>query len=92
MPSHPALLTSVPDAAPDVVWLGHALGNPMAALQGAIDLLAAGVVGPVPDGVAQALAIAQWNSRRLGTLLDDLREGLPRFETVVGAPTAGPVP
>ena len=92
MPSHPALLASAPDAAPDVVWLGHALRNPLAALQGAIDLMAAGVLGPVPEGVAQALAIAQWNSRRLGTLLDDLREGVPRFETVVEAPTAAPVP
>jgi signal transduction histidine kinase len=88
MASAPALLAS----AQDIDWLGHALRNPMAALHGAIDLLAAGAVGPVPEAVAQALAIAQWNSQRLGRLLDDLLEDAPPFGCAVDATRAAPVP
>ena len=50
----------------------HALRTPMTSLKGAIDLLDACVLGPLPNDLAPLVAIAHRNADRLAGLIEDL--------------------
>ena len=54
------------------VALMHALRTPMTSLKGAIDLLDACVLGPLPDNLAPLIAIARRNADRLSGVIEDL--------------------
>jgi signal transduction histidine kinase len=56
----------------DGTVLVHALRTPMTSLKGAVDLLDARILGPIPDALADLVAIAQRNADRLARLIEDL--------------------
>lgn len=56
----------------DMPDLAHVLRTPMTSLKGAIDLLVAGILGPVPEPLMPLIAIAQRSTDRLAQLIDDL--------------------
>lgn len=52
--------------------VSHELRTPLTAISGALGLLRAGSLGPVPESMGQMLEIACSNSERLTRLVDDL--------------------
>lgn len=55
-----------------IAIVNHELRTPLTAIRGSLGLLAAGVLGEIPEEVRDLLGLADENSRRLGDLVDDL--------------------
>jgi PAS domain S-box-containing protein len=55
-----------------VSTVSHELRTPLTAISGPLELINAGALGEVPEGLRQMLQIAQHNSHRLGLLINDL--------------------
>jgi signal transduction histidine kinase len=63
------------DAVPGSIQLAcvtHELRTPLTAIRGALELIASGVLGPLPDSATEMLTIARANSDRLLRLVDDI--------------------
>ena len=52
--------------------ISHELRTPLTSIAGSLGLVAAGVAGPLPERAQHMVAIAQKNSERLSTLINDL--------------------
>ena len=52
--------------------VSHELRTPLTAISGSLGLMLGGALGPISDGMASLLKIAQSNSQRLGYLINDL--------------------
>ncbi len=52
--------------------VSHELRTPLTAISGSLGLMLGGALGPVNEGMANMLKIAQSNSQRLGYLINDL--------------------
>ncbi len=52
--------------------VSHELRTPLTSINGALKLMASGVLGELPDQIYQLLAIAQSNGDRLSALINDL--------------------
>ncbi|MFX0547544.1 sensor histidine kinase [Roseovarius sp. S1116L3] len=52
--------------------VSHELRTPLTSIKGTLDLLAFGAYGEMPDRMANAITIAQRNSKRLAALINDL--------------------
>ena len=69
-----------------VSTVSHELRTPLTAIAGSLGLLAGGALGPLPEQMAEMIHIAQKNSKRLATLINDLLDmekleaGQMRFE------------
>lgn len=63
-----------------VSLVSHELRTPLTAIQGSLDLLRGGVLGPLPERVLNLLEVAQQNGRRLQKLIEDLLD-LERIQT-----------
>ncbi len=69
-----------------VSTVSHELRTPLTAIAGSLGLLSGGALGPLPQQVAEMIHIAQKNSTRLATLINDLLDmekleaGQMRFE------------
>lgn len=55
-----------------VSTVSHELRTPLTALRGALGLLSAGTLGPLPDAAGEMVAVAENNSQRLLLLINDL--------------------
>lgn len=55
-----------------VSTVSHELRTPLTSISGALGLLIGGVVGSLPESATRLLQIAEKNSRRLSTLINDL--------------------
>ncbi len=55
-----------------VSTISHELRTPLTSIAGSLGLVAAGVAGPLPERAQHMVAIAQKNSERLSTLINDL--------------------
>ncbi len=55
-----------------VSTVSHELRTPLTAISGPLELINAGALGEVPEGLRPMLQIAQHNGQRLATLIDDL--------------------
>jgi len=62
-----------------VSMVSHELRTPLTSIRGSLGLLAAGAVGPLPEGAAEIVAIAERNTTRLVTLINDILD-LERLE------------
>ena len=52
--------------------ISHELRTPLTSIAGSLGLVAGGVAGPLPERAQRMVAIAQKNSERLSTLINDL--------------------
>lgn len=55
-----------------VSTVSHELRTPITAIAGSLGLLKGGALGPLPDSVANLVAVAHNNSQRLNSLINDL--------------------
>ena len=55
-----------------VALVSHELRTPLTAITGSIDLLASGMMGPLPEPAVSLLDVARRNGTRLRALIDDL--------------------
>lgn len=55
-----------------VATVSHELRTPLTSIKGSLDLLTAGVLGPLPESASAMLKIAQDNSERLVQLVNDI--------------------
>jgi signal transduction histidine kinase len=55
-----------------VTLVSHELRTPLTSIRGALDLIASGRLGALPDDTKEMLDIAVRNTQRLGRLLDDI--------------------
>ncbi len=52
--------------------VSHELRTPITSIKGPLNLICSGVIGPVPENLRQMLNVANRNSDRLASLIDDL--------------------
>jgi PAS domain S-box-containing protein len=57
-----------------VTAVSHELRTPMTSMRGSLGLLASGVMGELNDEAAQAVSVAERNSVRLASVIDDILE------------------
>ncbi len=55
-----------------VATVSHELRTPLTSIKGALQLLSAGVLGPVPTAAAEMLDLARQNADRLAALVNDI--------------------
>ena len=60
--------------------VSHELRTPLTSIRGSLGLLASGAAGPLPDHVAEIVALAERNTIRLMALIEDILD-LERLET-----------
>ncbi len=63
-----------------VSMVSHELRTPLTAIQGSLDLLRGGVLGPLPSPVQSLLEVASQNGHRLSKLIEDLLD-MERLQT-----------
>ncbi|MBI1351895.1 MAG: PAS domain-containing protein [Actinomycetales bacterium] len=74
--------------------VSHELRTPLTSIRGSLQMLTSGILGPLNDDQQELLTMAQGNSTRLGTLIDDILDlerldsgRMPLSPTVVNAAT-----
>jgi PAS domain S-box-containing protein len=57
-----------------VMTVSHELRTPMTSMRGSLGLLASGIMGELNDEAARAVSVAERNSVRLASVIDDILE------------------